>query len=309
MEVIIHLGLHKTASTWLQEALFSELRDTLLITRPFTIFSDAFNTLKYANDIDYLHNDLVDCIERIVKANESCNRVLISDEALNGLPKYNYLNRTVIAQRLSEAFPQAKVILFIRAQQDLIPSLYNQAIKSGWLRMLPEYFIWSKKESGYTFSESDKIGYNFDYAYMNYYHTLNIENFNYLKLITYYKKVFDDVNIFLYEDVVNRPDWVLSQLSILIGENLNQKLINKRVNTRLSDNKMMVKLAANLARFAARSTFLARIWASLNFAILRLQGGGYGLNKSYIKDYFKGSNEELNDRFPNIGLHRYWNKY
>ena len=146
MKIYLHLGLHKTASTWLQKTVFNSLPDTLLITRPYTIFGKEFSELQFANDIFYDSQRLVDEITRIGE-NSGKSRIIISDEAFSGLPKYNYLNRSTIANRLSKAFPNAEILLFLRGQAELLESLYKQSIDSGWniSPMDQSFFLATKK--------------------------------------------------------------------------------------------------------------------------------------------------------------------
>ncbi len=52
-KAFIHVGLPKTATTFLQEKIFPRLSNTTLISRPYTQQSKAFNQLQYADDCHY----------------------------------------------------------------------------------------------------------------------------------------------------------------------------------------------------------------------------------------------------------------
>ena len=90
---------------------------------PSTIM--RFNQLQYADDSLY-KKDLV--VKELIQI--SASRLLISDESFSGKPVYfSYLNRSIIAKRLADIFPNAEIILFLRDQRDIILSHYSSYIK------------------------------------------------------------------------------------------------------------------------------------------------------------------------------------
>src|SRR5690606_1735922 len=122
--VFLHIGLHKTASTFLQDLLFPSLHGVVYISRPFTILNDHFNCLQYADDSLYDEKEIKLFFEEI-----DFDKLLISDENFCGKPvSLGYSNRSMIAKRLHSLFPDAEVIIFLRNQLDLLYSLYNQHV-------------------------------------------------------------------------------------------------------------------------------------------------------------------------------------
>ena len=49
----IHIGLHKTGTTFLQNRIFSLFTNLIFLTRPYTQQNNAFNKLQYADDSLY----------------------------------------------------------------------------------------------------------------------------------------------------------------------------------------------------------------------------------------------------------------
>ena len=108
--IVIHVGLHKTGTTFLQYEIFSKLKNT-----------NCTFLLKYETKI---YDDKIN---------------IISDEELSVnpfTPTYHreHLDcdyRFVIADRLHSIFPDAKIILGIRDKESWVRSIYSQYVKSG----------------------------------------------------------------------------------------------------------------------------------------------------------------------------------
>ena len=79
--------------------------------------------------------------------------ILISDELFYGYPRYNFINRSSIAKRISETIPDAEIILILRNQEDLILSLYNQYIKARTVYMKLDRSFISSPGSGYDLTD------------------------------------------------------------------------------------------------------------------------------------------------------------
>lgn len=138
--LLIHVGLHKTGSTWLQKQLFSDRKrgfsDSLGESRnqlkrrmitPDPLFYDAGATAKHY-------------APRLAAARQAGLTMVISHERLSGHPSAGGRDRCMIAERLHATFPDARVLLVIREQRNLIRSMYNQHIKSGGVESLRHYF-------------------------------------------------------------------------------------------------------------------------------------------------------------------------
>lgn len=104
-KVIIHVGLHKTGTTFLQKEIFPKLKGVKFFDK---------------KDINF----------NIDLSEEKIN--LISSEQLSGSPHdlTPSVNKYKIADRLHGAFPEAGIIVVFRDKQDWVKSVYGQYIKS-----------------------------------------------------------------------------------------------------------------------------------------------------------------------------------
>ena len=114
-EVIFHVGLPKTGTTFLQKEIFPRLPINYKLywsSKPFTIKSHTIN--------------------------------LLSCESLSGNPlgsmRYGGLERDVIAHGLSEMFPTAKIIVGLRSKPEWMNSLYSQAMKQGYTKSKVQWY-------------------------------------------------------------------------------------------------------------------------------------------------------------------------
>ena len=52
-KVFIHVGLHKTGTTYLQDAIWPQAKNYSFISRPYTQHNYAFNQMQYSDDTLY----------------------------------------------------------------------------------------------------------------------------------------------------------------------------------------------------------------------------------------------------------------
>jgi hypothetical protein len=133
--VYIHLGMPKTGTTFLQTRCFpylkgiryankeiTELLDRIIYTNP--IFLDLPKT-KYE----------VDCILRKMAEGS----LLISYERLFGNMLTNYHDNVYLANCLQMVFPEAKLIVVVRRQDELVESIYKQSLQSYYYQRINSF--------------------------------------------------------------------------------------------------------------------------------------------------------------------------
>jgi len=136
---IIHVGFHKSASTYLQN-----------------IFLNI--DIKYI----YLDRDLLDCIEHddfnqrnffrglekySFPGKDNIHTTILSNEALSGHPHgYDSIDPYRTAHRLKQSFPEASILIIVRNQIDYMLSLYafRVAVKGEEYRSISRFL----KEDG-----------------------------------------------------------------------------------------------------------------------------------------------------------------
>jgi hypothetical protein len=125
-DVFLHIGLHKTATTFLQEEVFPRLS------------SDRFHYAGKNRDEfrDVLVRDPV-CFDPEVTLGRLRPFMrdglpnLLSSESLTGDPLNGTIHRSNLLANLRACFPGARVILFLRRQDTWAKSLYVTSIKKG----------------------------------------------------------------------------------------------------------------------------------------------------------------------------------
>jgi len=112
-DVIIHVGLQKTGTTFLQEEIFRKLKN-----------------VRYIRDISFTNL----CFKRDKKT-------IIANEALSGDPYSNKIDRFKVIDNLHKLFPDAKIIVGTRYMPNMIDSLYSQYIRNGGYRIHKKWRI------------------------------------------------------------------------------------------------------------------------------------------------------------------------
>lgn len=126
-EIIVHIGLHKTASTFLQTQFF-----------PFLDNAEYLNLTGTFNDIG--------------KMNLQEKNLVISNEAFSGLPwnekwqrglknDYSWIETFELSVRnLKILFPEATIVIVFRQHGDLLVSLYKQYIQQGGVLRFSDFY-------------------------------------------------------------------------------------------------------------------------------------------------------------------------
>jgi len=316
---IIHVGLHKTGSTFLQQQVFPSLAGVSLITRPYTQYNHAFNRLQYADDSLY-DRDAV----RAELDDMTGERILISDESLSGKPFYfNYVNRSLIVRRLKNLLPDATIILFLRGQVDLILSLYNQYVRMGGTKDIA-HCLWKpevdfrleghKHETEYSYHDPRHLHFNTNDCF------IHLQGFLYTPLLRLYRDAFPRVEVFLYEDLVHRQDEVLSRLSRLCGCSTSWPAGTDRVDDARRINPSVSDQELDRIRFRNRlrglsGVGLVRHVAEFGHRLRRWSTGAAGRSntreyvRTFVGDYFAEDNRRIAAGEPELGLERYSAEY
>ncbi|MEM7801850.1 MAG: sulfotransferase domain-containing protein [Chloroflexota bacterium] len=125
--IIIHIGYHKSASTFLQQTVFPALPiNNFFFAGPKQLYlnlinSDEFNGKKFKN---VLESEL----KETFKESETRTTIL-SHEQLSGHPHgYSTVEPKRIAQRLHEMFPKSRILIVIRNQMGYLTSIYTYRV-------------------------------------------------------------------------------------------------------------------------------------------------------------------------------------
>jgi len=173
---LLHIGFHKTASTLLQDMLFSDAK------LGFCMLEDDRKAIHNAFILrGALENQPDPAIVGNLRREEKCAadkglNLVISHERLSGYPASGGFDQGIIAERLHAAFPEAKVLMLIREQKSMIYSMYLQTISDGGTLSLRRFL--EPPEPGLL----RKPGFRFDF-------------YNYDRLIQKYHSLFGAENV------------------------------------------------------------------------------------------------------------------
>jgi len=309
MKTFIHIGLPKTGTTFLQNVVFPALENITLITTPITYYNEDFVKLKSADDSLLNHETLKESIINQCKG----ENILISDEFLSGFPMHLCnINRSIIAKRLQYIFPDATIIIFLRGQKDILYSLHNQYIKiKAGTKRIGEFY----KHPQFAELFKTEVGRKLETPFPYYTHNsvAHLDTFLYFELISLYQSLFKNVEIFLYEDLLNKPKETLLKLSNITGKNYStdiEKLINKKINKSLNQKELEYELFHRLAKFVVRKRWITKIMFPLyyQFYIKSLKNRERKYIDKVCKTYFTENNRKLLSQL-NIPIDKYPDNY
>lgn len=135
-DLLIHIGYHKTASTWLQKELFSRRQAGFGRLRNLRRTVHAPHALDFDPKRCYahFHNPLKRIRGRRLMP-------VLSHERLSGSPHSGGYDSKEIADRLATLFPESRILIVIREQQSAILSCYKQYVRVGGAGRLKQYVV------------------------------------------------------------------------------------------------------------------------------------------------------------------------
>lgn len=135
--ILLHVGYHKTGSSWLQQRVFGvaesgfewlgrpwQARQQIVAPHPL-VFDAAVARAHYAADIE--------------RAQRSGRVIVYSDERFSGNPHSGGYDSKENAQRLAATFPEARVLLVVRRQPEMVRSAYDQYVDEGGACSIRDY--------------------------------------------------------------------------------------------------------------------------------------------------------------------------
>lgn len=127
MTLLLHPGFHKTATSWLQQTVFSEER----LFRSLLDHQQIDDRLVRPHDLSFDANSAKLEIDRLREEASSSPVDVISSEVLSGNILFGSRDSQAVAERLANTCSDAKVLLTVRAQKSITKSIYLQYIKRG----------------------------------------------------------------------------------------------------------------------------------------------------------------------------------
>ena len=239
-------------------------------------------------------------VEKVLKVVDLKGRIpVISNERLSGNPHSGGFDAKDIADRIMEAFPDARILCLIREQRDMILSLYYQYLRKGGTEVLKQYL---------TRRRDTKMPY------------FRLECLRYFDLISYYVDLFSLRNIVVlpYEMFTEDPARFLRRLGGFLSVDLSKYVGKTRIlhNSRFDDPIVLrfPKLNVFLRKSSLNAYSPVYIPGSRRFLTKMVRafstGSGETIQKTreeiqtIVQDYFHNSNRNLS-ALVDLDLSRY----
>ncbi len=216
--IILHVGAHKTATTFLQDKLFINLKNTYCHIRKHKFNLALERDKKKINPIYQLYD-----FEEVLKFDELTleefkknlrsylnqieeKNIIISAEGLVGTLHNAYSNNKQYVAILKKLLPEAKIVLVIRKEDDWFQSVYNQLV------IKKDRYISLKTFLGYkngNFQKRIYFGHYFKAPF-------DVRSLNWLNIFNNFTEAFGNKRVLLlpYEMFQETPDKFLEYFYI-----------------------------------------------------------------------------------------------
>jgi hypothetical protein len=149
MNLLIHIGLHKTATTWLQQSFFAVHPEVHLLNDYMNPWHDELTSYIIKSGEDFSSAECRGIFQKRIDKLPTSDKgaYVISSEELVGNPLSGGYNRGTIAKRLADTFPEAKIMITTRNQSDTLYSLHQQMIKMGYVGSMTQLLkedLWTR---------------------------------------------------------------------------------------------------------------------------------------------------------------------
>ena len=210
-KIVLHIGLHKTATKYLQHHVFPFLDKSKFIYNPEKLDQYVLDYLKaFGEDKKYILPKLIEEREWLDGQNPK-KTIILSREAYSGIlfSAYKYLDESIAL--LKQCFPKAKIIVAFRYQPDWLLSCYRESIHEHHYQKIEDFLCFSEDTKSF-FRPTSSINEN-GYAHL---YALNLD---YGKMISTIYKNYEKEDVFTYffEDFKKNKDKTLREIEKFIG--------------------------------------------------------------------------------------------
>jgi hypothetical protein len=292
-DTIIHIGYHKTGTSYIQKNIFEAYDDFLRVPQ-----REIFNTYIYPDPLEYSSDLGLEFYSKYKSLAEQESKILVlSNERLSGSPHSGGADSVEIANRLAKLPGKKKIIIGIREQKDMILSCYSQYVRAVGCASIDEYIGPSTSKSKYLFHS----GF-----------------FRYKFLIDYYVCLFGKENVLVlpYEMLKRDPEHYNSKILAFVGckKVSVSQISTKRVNEKMKPcivwakrffNPFILRSPPNIGntltsepiRFLFRAVYNVLNWCPTKRLDLKIEKKWKEkINKKFTL-FYKQSNQELEETY------------
>jgi hypothetical protein len=153
--ILFHVGYHKTATTWMQRMLFTPEHGY----RQVAGHEEAFEHVVRPHGLRFDPEPMRETLLRGMAALKDGEVPVLSSEILSGHPFQGGHESDVYAERLARIMPDARILISIRSQTKILPSVYMQYLLRGGTMPYDRFFEGSR-ELGYFGFTPDHFEYD-----------------------------------------------------------------------------------------------------------------------------------------------------
>jgi len=148
--LLIHVGLHKTGTTWLQDRVF--INNALGFESPWgPMASPAVAEFMLVDPLSFDAQATLNRLGKEIDAARAKGYIpVLSHEGLSSRPVRGTYYAPTVANRLKEAFPDARIVIGIREQRGMILSLYRQFVRNGGVYSLTQFIGTGNEPQGWS---------------------------------------------------------------------------------------------------------------------------------------------------------------
>jgi Sulfotransferase domain len=233
MRPLLHIGYHKTGTTWLQKCVFRSTKAGFSFVAGGKTLRPAFVEVDPSSfDPESARRAFEPKIRR---AHARSLVPVLSAERLSGNPLSKNDDSAAIAVRLAAAFPDARVLVGIREQTSMLVSMYKQYVKRGGGVAFRRY------ASAAPSAQHREPLFRFDE--LEYHH-----------LIGHYQNLFDATNVLVvpYELLQTQPGAFLERIGEFLGVPATEAEY-RRMN--ISPSALSLSLKRHANRYVVRDKF------------------------------------------------------
>lgn len=220
-EVVLHIGLHKTATRYLQREVFRALDAQRYNVNPDPLWSRLRDAVRFPDRAD-MHDRLVAAVEAW-RAESDGRTLIISEPHISGDMYGQHHDHADNAALMRSLFPQARILYFVRDHADWLQSAYRQQLGKGG--SVPMHVFLN-----YYDGEFRPRPHRWVYGAR----TVEALNQRFLTIHDTYVRLFGEqaVYLFRHEDLRRQPVAVGRQLARVLGQSELPQRQGKRSHNR-----------------------------------------------------------------------------
>ena len=212
---LIHIGYHKTATTWMQRQLFVPAHGYHQIAT----HEDVFEYMVEPHGLVFSPSSIQERIAAAYTSMAEDQVPVISSEILSGHPFFGGRESDIYAARLAQIAPDARILVSIRAQMKILPSVYMQYLLRGGTMRYTDFFSGENPLGFFRFSP---------------------DHFKYDRLIGLYQSLFgaENVHVLTQESLYADMEKTARDIAAFCDNSLFEKVQNtqQRENASYPEN-------------------------------------------------------------------------